>query len=54
MKTAVDASVTAVARSAAMAREVASAQEEIIAALTLTIRAYDSAMTSTTARFGAS
>ena len=49
MKTAVDASVTAVARAAVLAREVASAHEEIVAALSLTIRAYDSAMTSATA-----
>jgi len=49
MKTAVDASVTAVARAAALSREVASAHEEIVAALSLTIRAYDSAMTSATA-----
>lgn len=49
MKTAVDASVTAVGRSAALAREVASAHEDIVAALRLTIQAYDSAMTSATA-----
>jgi hypothetical protein len=49
MKTAVDASVAAVGRSAALAREVASAHEEIIAALRVTIQAYDSAMTSATA-----
>ncbi len=49
MKTAVDATVAAVGRSAALAREVASAHEELIAALRVTIQAYDSAMTSATA-----
>jgi len=49
MKTAVDRSVAAVARSAQLAEETATAHAEIIAALRDTIRAYDSAMTSITA-----
>jgi hypothetical protein len=49
MKTAVDAGITAVARSAALAREVASAHEDIVGQLSVIVRAYDSAMTWATA-----
>ncbi|HEY3713189.1 MAG TPA: hypothetical protein VGL39_01580 [Jatrophihabitantaceae bacterium] len=49
MKTAVDAGIAAVARSAALAREVASAHEDIVGQLRVIVRAYDSAMTSATA-----
>jgi len=49
LKTAVDASIQAVARSAELAEQTAAAHREIIAALQVTVRAYDSAMTIVTA-----
>jgi hypothetical protein len=49
LKTAVDASTRAVARSAELARQTAAAHSEIIAELQVTLRAYDSALTIATA-----
>ncbi len=48
LKTAVDASIQAVARSAQLAEHTAVAHREVIAALQVVVRAYDSAMATAT------